>query len=428
MSTGTLVIKNRNCPAGCTACVDACASRNDGGRLPVIEKITLPEKNYETVMTCNQCSSGDCVDVCPTGALSRVGQTVMLDEELCIGCGLCNLSCPYGGISSYSNEHKSSKCDMCANAGTAACVEACPYGILQQEDSKDVNKYFSSDPFSPGMQFCAGCAMELVVRTVLKTVGDDVILFGAPSCCVLSDRVKVPYYGTLMTNVAASASGVSRYFKKIGRKTLCLAIIGDGATADLGFGQLSAAAERGERMLYICYDNEAYMNTGIQRSGTTPFGAWTNTTQVGTQDRGKSRDSKNIPLLLSHHNVEYTATATLSHMADFVKKVKKGQEAAKRGFAYIHVFTPCPTGWKMPTGKAVEVTEAAVETNYFPLWEYEQDNYRFTYMPKQKQSISFFTEYMRRFAHLDEEEADVLQGLVDNEYKRIERLTKIDID
>ncbi len=427
MSTGTLFVKNKKCPADCTACVEACAARDGGGKLPVIEKVSLPEKNYETVMTCNQCSSGDCVEVCPTGALYHDGDVVKLNESICIGCGLCNMSCPFGGIFSYSGEHKSSKCDMCAHAGTPACVEACPHAVLQQADSAEVTGNFGEDPFSPGLQFCAGCTMELVVRTVLKTVGKDVVLFGAPSCCVLSDKVRVPYYGTLMTNVASSASGVSRYFKKTGRKTLCLAIIGDGATADLGFGQLSAAAERGERMLYICYDNEAYMNTGIQRSGTTPFGSWTNTTQIGTRDRGKSRDAKNVPLLISQHNVEYAATATLSHMSDFVEKIKKGKEAAQRGFAYIHVFAPCPTGWKMSTSKAIEVTDAAVETNYFPLWECENGNYRFTYTPVEKQPIGEYTEYMKRFAHLNEDETAILQGFVDNEYQRIERMTKFDL-
>jgi pyruvate/2-oxoacid:ferredoxin oxidoreductase beta subunit len=286
-------------------------------------------------------------------------------------------------------------------------------------------KGFVEDPHSPGLQFCAGCTMELVARVLLKTVGDDVVLFGTPSCCVLSDKVKVPYYGTLMTNMASTMSGVSRYFKKIGRATICLALTGDGATADIGFGGLSAAAERGERILYVCYDNEAYMNTGIQRSGTTPYGCWTNTTQVGEYSKGKSRAAKEVPMLIAEHGVAYTATATLAFMEDFIAKIKKAKEAVlKNGFAYLHVLAPCPTGWKMPTEKAVEVTRAAVNTNYFPLWEAEFGKFNFTHEEREPLPVDIFVKYMRRFSHMDKEQIAIFQNLVDQRYKRIERLAR----
>ncbi|MDR1660022.1 MAG: 4Fe-4S binding protein [Desulfovibrio sp.] len=390
----------------------------------MIERIAVPEKEYSTVVTCNHCAGGDCMDVCPTGALARNESGVVdLDVTVCIGCGLCNLSCPYGAIMSVPDMHKSCKCDLCSHRETPACVAACPGNILSIQDPGSILEKFAPDPHSPGLQFCPGCAMELISRVLLKTVGDDVLLFGTPSCCVLSDKVKVPYYGTLMTNMASTMSGVSRYFKKTGRDTICLALTGDGATADIGFGALSAAAERGERIFFVCYDNEAYMNTGIQRSGTTPFGCWTNTTQVGRHAQGKSRAAKDVPILIAEHGVAYAATATLAFMEDFIAKIRKAKKAVLNGgFAYLHVLAPCPTGWKMATDKAIEVTRAAVATNYFPLWEAQFGAFRFTHKEAEPLPIREFIKYMRRFSHLDEELISIFQELVDQRYTRIERL------
>lgn len=426
MANSTLLIDSNKCPTDCTVCLDACANRGAFPRQAMIERVSLPEKNYSTVVTCNQCSSGDCVDVCPTGALTRgANGAVSLDIAICVGCGLCNIACPYGGIESVPNAHKSCKCDMCAHRETPACVAACPQHKLSVQNVAPMLKAFGEDPHSPGLQFCAGCTMELVSRVLLKTLGEDIVLFGTPSCCVLSDRVKVPYYGTLMTNMASTMSGVSRYFKKTGRDTICVALTGDGATADIGFGGLSAAAERGEKVLYICYDNEAYMNTGIQRSGTTPFGCWTNTTQIGEQGRGKSRAAKDVALLIAEHGVAYAATATLGYMEDLIEKMKKAKQAVlDNGFAYLHIFAPCPTGWKMPTGKAIEVTRAAVKSNYFPLWEAEYGKLHFTHAEENPLPVDVYVKYMRRFAHLNKEEIGILQGMVDRRFQRIERLAR----
>lgn len=291
---------------------------------------------------------------------------------------------------------------------------------IEQVKIKDLKNI--EDVISPGVQFCPGCTMELLARVVLKLLGDDVVLFGGPSCAVFSNRGKFSYYGTLMTNIAANATGVSRAFRRQGRDTVCLAIAGDGATADIGFGGLSAAAERGEHILYICYDNEAYMNTGVQRSGTTPFGSWTNTTQIGEHSRGKSVDAKNVALLLSQHNIAYTATASMGYMQDLVNKVLKAKEAVKNGFAYIHVLAPCTEGWQYPSEKGIELSKAAVKTNYFPLWEAEYGEYRLTHIEKERKPINEYTKYMKKFAHMTEEELSTLQNLTDKKYKKIENL------
>ncbi|MBS7526183.1 4Fe-4S binding protein [Fusibacter paucivorans] len=422
MANNTLVIDKKACPSDCQVCIGACAARENGHGMAVIEKIDLPEKNYHTVSTCNQCSVCECIDVCPTGAMTREKDGfVALDPDKCIGCGLCNMMCPYGGIFSSPSAHQSMKCDGCG--GNPVCVPDCPEDILSYKKANEIFRSFEvKDRLSLGLQFCAGCTMELVNRTVMKVLGNDVVLFGAPSCNVMSSRGEFAYYGTLMTNVASSASGVSRYFKKIGRDTICLAIIGDGATADIGFGALSAAAERNERILYICYDNEAYMNTGIQRSGTTPFGSWTNTTQISDLDRGKSVTAKDVPILMAEHGIPYAATATLGYMEDFVEKLKKAKEAVKTGMAYIHVLAPCPTGWKSDTSIAVDVTRDAVQTNYFPLWECENGNYHFTHVEKHAKPIEAFTKNMKRFSHMSEEEVELLQKFVDKGYKKVKRL------
>jgi phenylglyoxylate dehydrogenase beta subunit len=319
-----------------------------------------------------------------------------------------------------TEEHKTYKCDLCGD--DPQCAKACPTGVLTYEKASVITDRLQEDVVSPGLPYCPGCGMELVDRYTLRVLGRDVVLFGAPGCNVLGAKVKTRYYGSLMTNAVSSATGVSRYFKRSHRDTICLAIIGDGATADIGFGALSAAAERGERILYICYDNEAYMNTGVQRSGTTPLGSWTNTTQVGASGRGKQGNAKNVPLLMAFHQIQYVATATLAYPEDYMRKLLKAREAVKEGMAYIHVLSPCPTGWKCATEHMVEVTRAAVETNYFPLWEAEKGALRFTHIAQNRAPIQEFTKYMGRFSHLTEEELRHLQQHVDAAYDQITRI------
>jgi len=167
------------------------------------------------------------------------------------------------------------------------------------------------------------------------------------------------------------------------------------------------------------------MNTGIQRSGTTPFGCWTNTTQIGAHDRGKSRAAKDVALLIAEHGVAYAATATLGYMDELIEKMKKAKQAVlDNGFAYLHILAPCPTGWKMPTGKAIEVTRAAVKSNYFPLWEAENGKLRFTHAEENPLPVDVYVKYMRRFSHMTKDEIGILQGMVDRRFQRIERLAQ----
>jgi len=228
-----------------------------------------------------------------------------------------------------------------------------------------------------------------------------------------------------MTNVASSAAGYARYFKKIGQDVTALCFVGDGCTADVGFQPLSGAAERGENVLYICYDNEGYMNTGYQKSSTTPLGAWTSTTQVGEVDKGKTTHSKYMPLIMAMHGIPYAATATLSHLEDYAQKLVKAKEAKNRGLSYIHLFAPCPTGWKLATELSIEACRTAVETNYFPLWEVEDGQYRLTYEPKNPRPVKELIDMVRKFSHLKQDEINEIQKQADVRISTIKKLAEI---
>jgi phenylglyoxylate dehydrogenase beta subunit len=175
-------------------------------------------------------------------------------------------------------------------------------------------------------------------------------------------------------------------------------------------------------MIFICVDNEGYMNTGVQRSSTTPYGAWTSTTPVGTVLRGKTRDAKPLPILMVLHHCEYVATASMAFMEDYYAKLDKAIEAAKKGMAYIHVFSPCPTGWRFIPSKMIEVSRKAVETNMVPLWEYinEEGLIHFTYPVDNPLPLESYLSLVGKFSHLDEEQIDHIQGNTD---QNIELLT-----
>jgi len=227
---------------------------------------------------------------------------------------------------------------------------------------------------------------------------------------------RVANAGTLFWNAAPMAAGIYRYYHKLGKEIIPVVFVGDGATADIGFGAVSAAAERGERILYICYDNEAYMNTGIQQSGTTPFSAWSTTTPVSKGEKGKRRLPKDVPLLMAMHGIPYVATVTIAYLEDFAQKLLKAKEKLKEGMAYLHILVPCPTGWRAPTDSLIELSRNAVETNYFPLWEAENGKVRLTHNVKTPRPVKDFTEGMGRFSHLGKEDVAQLQKIVDSKF------------
>lgn len=300
---------------------------------------------------------------------------------------------------------------------------------------KSCNYFQDEDQFASGVAWCAGCTLELTARFVGRVMGKEIILVGTPSCSapVLAGQNvgawhKIAHYACTMTGVASSAAGLVRGYRKSGIDATVVCFTGDGCAQDIGFQTLSGAAERNEKMVYICYDNEGYMNTGVQRSSATPFGASTSTTPVGTKSSGNTSNKKNMPMLMAMHDIPYVATATLSHLDDFAKKLLKAKEKAKEGLAYIHVFCPCLIGWKLPMDSSVQVCRSAVKTNYFPLWESEDGEYRFTKKVSQPKPITEFTRLIGKFKHLKEDELAIMQKNLGKRFKILKTLCDVNAE
>jgi pyruvate/2-oxoacid:ferredoxin oxidoreductase beta subunit len=233
------------------------------------------------------------------------------------------------------------------------------------------NDLQTSEFLHPGHAFCAGCGFVLSFRHLLKELGADTILaitagcLGTNSGFYPTSPIKVAGYNTPFASLAAAATGIRAALDARGNKTTqVLAVGGDGGTYDIGFQALSAAAERNENFIYMCYDNEGYMNTGVQRSSATPPGAWTTTTPDG-----KDRPKKNLPAIMMAHRIPYVATATPAYPEDFLYKIQKMKRM--KGLRYLHVLTPCPPGWGISTESIMQSARLAVESRVFPLFEQE---------------------------------------------------------
>ena len=296
--------------------------------------------------------------------------------------------------------------------------------------NRRIAKQLGADLLSHETFACPGCTAELALRFSLKILGERTVVHTTSSCgtlmaCGMGDERQTECSASrgLMNDVSAIMSGAKRYYERVGKEATVMAFLGDGATADIGFQALSGAAERGENLLHICYDNEGYMNTGIQRSGTTPQLSWTNTSPVGTASRGKRQRPKNMPLIMAFHGIPYVATASPAHLEDFAAKLKKAQ-LVKNGLSYIHLLIPCVTGWRAPSDMGIELARKAVQTNYFPLWEADNGQFNFTVKPKKIRPINEFLEIAGRFKHMSSSEIDDFQQYVNDRYRTIEYLTK----
>ena len=292
--------------------------------------------------------------------------------------------------------------------------------------------FIEQDQFAGGNTFCAGCPAELTLRTIPKVMGKDIVMVGTPCCAApvlhgqnLGAWHKLSYYACVMTGVASSASGLSRYYRKTGTDTTIVCFTGDGDASDVGFQPLSGAAERNEHIVYVCYDNEGYMNTGNQRSSSTPMGAATATTPVGKNQRGKPTLAKYLPMLMALHPVAYVATATLSHMEDYAKKLKKAQEKSKEGFAYVHVFCPCIIGFRIGSDAAIQTCRMAVRTNYFPLWEMEDGVFRITQNVAEPRPIQEYLSLVGKFSHFKEDDIARFQEAVNDRFALVKSMCEV---
>lgn len=285
------------------------------------------------------------------------------------------------------------------------------------------------DLMSPGISACQGCAAELALRTALKVLGKNTIIGIPPGCmagagCVgwnYDNGMKIPVHIPLLDNTASLLAGVKNMYEIKGRDVNVVAFAGDGATSDCGFQSLSAAAERGENIIYICYDNEGYMNTGFQRSGTTSKGSQTSTTPTGSVSKGKEQHRKDMPMIMAMHNTAYVATLSPSHMADFVKKIQKAM-TIKQGLSYLHIISPCPTGWKFSPELSIEVAKRAVETNFFPLYEVEDGKFKLNVNVKDPKPVSTLIKMLKKYNHADDAAIQEIQNYVDSRYKILKAL------
>lgn len=284
--------------------------------------------------------------------------------------------------------------------------------------------------FAPGHRACQGCAEALAIRLVAKALGRNVIIANATGCMeVVSSPIpftawRVPWFHVAFENAAAVASGIESGLKALMRKgripfkkIVTLAMAGDGGTADIGLQALSGALERGHNFIYICTDNEAYMNTGIQRSSSTPFGASTTTSPAGKVQMGQITWKKNMPAIAAAHNIPYVATACPSYPIDLIQKLKKAGDV--EGPAYIHILSVCPTGWRSAPELSIKLGRLAVETGTFPLYEVEHGKYRLSIdFPKLK-PIKEYIRLQGRFRHLTDEMIEGIEKRVHHEYEQL---------
>jgi len=289
--------------------------------------------------------------------------------------------------------------------------------------------------FAPGHRACIGCGEALAVRLACKALGQNVIIVTATGCIeIISSQLpytswRVPWIHTLFENTAAVASGIESGLKILMKKgrmaqqeIKVVAMAGDGGTSDIGLQALSGALERGHDFLYICFDNEAYMNTGIQRSSATPFGASTTTSPAGKMSIGQVTWKKNVPAIAAAHDIPYVATACPSYPFDLMDKVAKG--AATPGPAYIHILSPCPTGWRFATDLTIRLGRLAVETGTFPLYEVENGTYRLNFDFPKLRPVTDYMKLQRRFRHLSEDVINEIQQRVNREYAKLREKVK----
>jgi pyruvate ferredoxin oxidoreductase beta subunit len=282
------------------------------------------------------------------------------------------------------------------------------------------------EPFL-GHKACAGCGGSLAVRLALKVLGERTFVV-LPAGCMSAVGFLYPqlafgcnaiistFAGTasMMSGIAAAARALKlRDYHVVG-------FAGDGGTADIGLQALSGAIDRRENFIYICYDNEAYMNTGVQKSGLTPFGARTTTSPVGPQAAGARSRKKNIFEIVAAHGIDYAATASVAHAHDYIRKVERARVTV--GTSFLHVLAPCPTGWGIETSETLEVARGAVDCGLWILAEYEAGRYRINKTPRRFKPVADHLATQKRFAHLGKADVAIIEKERDGRWARLRRL------
>jgi len=298
---------------------------------------------------------------------------------------------------------------------------------------KDLSK---EELYAPGHRLCAGCGPSISVRMALKATRGPTAVVNATGCVEVSTTIfpytawRIPWVHALFENTAAVASGLEYGYEALEKRgerkgeVDIIALGGDGGTFDIGIQALSGMLERGHDIVYICYDNEAYMNTGIQRSGATPRGAATTTTPAGKVIPGKRENKKDLAGICAAHGISYVATASIGFFSDYIEKVKKAIEVS--GPAVIHVLAPCPLGWRSNPADTIKLAKMAVQTGLFPIYEIINGQYKMSLKPAKLIPIEEYFKLQGRFSHLlkpeSKDEVDAIKREVEENYNRVLRL------
>ena len=290
---------------------------------------------------------------------------------------------------------------------------------------------------APGHRLCAGCGASIIVRQILAAIDEPVVIANATGCLEVATTIypytawRVPWIHSAFENAASTISGAESAYRALVKRgrvkeenVKFLAFGGDGGTYDIGLQALSGVLERGHRLMYICYDNGAYMNTGIQRSSATPYGAHTTTSPAGEVIPGKQQFRKDLTAIAAAHNIPYVAQASPHRWRDLMQKARKG--VAADGPAFLNVLSSCNRGWRHPTDQTLEVSRLATETCYWPLFEVEDGEWKLNYTPKEKLPIEEWLKTQGRFSHLFRPEnrhvIDEFQAEVDRQWQRLLKL------
>ncbi|KUK85508.1 MAG: hypothetical protein XE03_2004 [candidate division TA06 bacterium 34_109] len=289
------------------------------------------------------------------------------------------------------------------------------------------------DILSPGHRLCAGCGAAITVRQILSASDDPVVVANATGCLEVATTIypytswRSPFIHNAFENAAATISGVETMYQslkkqgKIDKEIKFIAFGGDGGTYDIGLQSLSGALERGHDFVYVCYDNEAYMNTGIQRSSATPRGAWTTTTPCGEVMPGKIQYRKDLTGIIAAHKIPYIAQASLWRWNDLIDKAHKAFYT--KGPAFLNVLSPCHRGWRFPPEDTIKMTKLAVQTNFWPLYEVENGKWKLNYKPKERLPITEWMKPQGRYKHLLTPEnknlVEEIQKEVDENWERL---------